>query len=110
MTVITPCHLKQRLDTRSRAATANSRKACGNQNPVIAIKRHHIGDSAKCDQIECVTEIRLFDAYGAEPTSVAKRCPHSAQHVKHDPHTGKRFAGEPTVRLIGVHDDVRRGQ
>ena len=81
-----------------------------NAGRIRGIKRHDVSHSAERDQIECITKIGLFNALCTKPTSVAKCCAHSTQHVKHDPHSGQRFTRKLTVPLIGVHDDICDGQ
>ncbi len=50
---------EQGLDARLHAACADARQPLGDQDAVVAVQRHHVGDGAQRHQIEQVAEVGL---------------------------------------------------
>ena len=71
------------------------------QNAVIGIERHHIGDGAKGDQIEQLSEVGLA-AMTLKPATPTQFSAGGDEQVEHDPNPGQVLAGEGTAWLIGV--------
>ena len=71
-----PCRIaagdgEQRLDAGLHAAFAHARQALGDENAVIAVERHHVGDGAERDQVEQVGELgALAVGEGAAPAQL----------------------------------------
>ncbi len=108
--MIAPGNLENRPQPRPSPPRTNSRQALVDQNAVVGVQRHHVGDSAQRHQIEQLGQIRLGPALTGEPAEVTQPCAQGQQHVEDHPDTGDALAREGTSRLVGIDDGIGRRQ
>ncbi len=105
-----PGHLQQRAQARPGAAGADAREALVDQDAVVGIERHHIGDAAQRHQVEQLGEVRFLQPAPGEPVQLAQARPQRQHHIEDHPDPGHGLAGEFAARLVGVDDRIRRRQ
>ncbi|MNG32562.1 hypothetical protein D3C84_1186080 [compost metagenome] len=60
--MITLRHFEDRLDPRPRTSGADSLEALVDENPVVGVQRHHVGDAAEGHQVQQLADVRLRPA------------------------------------------------
>ncbi|MNC41478.1 hypothetical protein D3C75_902470 [compost metagenome] len=80
------------------------------QDAVVGVQRHHVGDAAQRHQVEQLGQVRLGKTAAGEPVQLAQAGAQSQHHVEDHPDPGQRLAGEGAARLVGIDDGVGRRQ
>ena len=93
---------EQRAHAFLHAARADAPQALRNQDAVVEIERHDVGDRAERDQIEHIAEIRLILA--GERSALAKLGPQGKHYVEHHADTRKALARKRAAGLVGIDD------
>ena len=93
---------EERADACVRAAEPDAVEALGDEDAVVLVELHDVGDGAECDEVDEGVEPGLgllrVDA------SLAKQRPEGEEHVVHDAHARKGFRGEGRVREVRIYD------
>ena len=74
------------------------------QDAVVGIQRHHVGDATQCHQVEQLAQIGLRTA--GEPAGFAQPRTQRQQHVEHHADAGHGLAGEFAAWLVRVDDGI----
>ena len=100
-------HLEQRRHAGVQPAVADPLQALRDEDAVVAVEAHDVGDGAEGDEVEQRVELRLRGRREApaRPQLGAQR----EQHVEHDAHARQVLAGKAAARLVRV-DDARGGR
>ena len=78
------------------------------ENPVHVIEPYDVGDRSERHQVEQRRKIR-HAALGEAPT-LAEECAHRGEHIEHHADAGEMLARKRAARLIGINDQLGRGQ
>src|SRR5688572_6990225 len=97
--------LEQGAQAGCAAAGADATDALSNENPVVAIERHHIGDGAQRDQVEQVGRVNAR-RIGHEAALDHRPC-ERRHHVEGDSHAGQRLRREGLPAEIRIYDGRR---
>src|SRR2546430_16142833 len=94
-------------------ARADAPQALSNEDAVVEIERHDVGDRAERHQVEHIAEIRLILA--GERSALAQLGTQGEHHVEHHADARKALARERATGLVGVDDSrgarqLRAGQ
>ena len=106
---IAPGRAKQRGDAGLHAARANPPQALRDQDAVVRIELHHVGDRAERDQVEQAVEARLGMRVG-EGVAAAQFRPQREQHVEHHADARDALARKRAARLVRIDDRARGRQ
>ncbi|MNF82912.1 hypothetical protein D3C84_652230 [compost metagenome] len=104
-----PGHLENRTQTRPRPAGTNPRQALMDQDAVVGVQRHHVGDAAQGHQVEQLGQVRLR-SLRIEPVQLAQARTQRQQHIEDHPDPGHGLARKLAAQLIGIDDGIRRRQ
>ena len=103
-----PGHFEECRDSGARLARANARQALRDQDAVVGIELHHVGDGAQRHQVEELREVGL-GAGRAERAAPAQFRAQLHHHVEDHAHAGQVLARESAARLVRVHDALGVG-
>ena len=92
-------------DALATAPRPDTPQALVNQDTVVVVQLHHVGNSAQRHQVQQCREVRRLNALRSKPACMLQPGPDCQQHVKHDAHTGNTLAWEPVAGLVRVDDD-----
>ena len=87
-------NLRQGPDTRTRQSGSHAPKALVNQDSVVEVQRHDIGDGTQGHQIEPIRKSGGGQASPHEKSVFRQEGSDSAQHVVDDADSSKRLATE----------------
>ncbi len=101
--------LEQGANARARSAAPHAPQPLRDENPVIEVERHHVGDGTQRDQVERrrdrgASPGRVDDAAFGE---LAGQCRHD---VESNPDAGETLAGKRLVRKVRIHDTAGFGK
>ncbi|MNR07238.1 hypothetical protein D3C85_1233540 [compost metagenome] len=80
------------------------------QDAVVGVQRHHVGDAAQGHQVEQLGQVRLGQAAAGEPVQLAQPRAQGQHHVEDHPDPGQRLARKAATRLVGIDDGIGRRQ
>ncbi len=93
---------KERAHAFLHAARADAPQALGNQDAIVEIERHDVGDRAQGDQIEHIAQIRFRLA--REPSTLAQLGAQGKHHVEHHADAREALARKRAAGLVGIDD------
>ncbi len=95
-------HLEQRRHAGMQAPVADPLQPLGDEDAVVAVEAHHVGDSAEGDEVEQRVELRLRGR--REPPARAQFGAQREQHVEHHADARQVLAWKSAARLVRVDD------
>ncbi len=102
------CGTKQRHHPRIAGARAQALQSLRDQDAVVCIERHHVGDRAQRDQVGQRAQVRLRAA--VEPAPAAQLGAQREHHVEHHADARDRLGRKRAARLVRVDDAFRLGK
>ncbi|MNG93596.1 hypothetical protein D3C79_525670 [compost metagenome] len=103
-------HIHQRLDAGAAATGPDPLQPLMDQDAVVAIERHHVGDGAERHQIQVIRHIGGANALTLIPAGLPQMGVERRHQVEGDPHPGQGLGGEVAATLVRVHYRIGSGQ
>ena len=107
---VAPGHLQQRFHARTRAPGTDTPQTLLDENAVVAVERHDIGNGAERHQVEQIRQRWLGARRGLEPATVAQVRAQRDQQVEHDAAAGQRLARERIPGQVRIDDGIGIGE
>ena len=105
---LAPAGARERGEPRLALPGAQALQPLRDEDPVVRVQRHHVGDGAERDQVGEGGEVGFGFVF--ECFSISQFRPESQHHVEHHADAGDRLRRKAAAGLVRIHDALGLGQ
>ena len=103
---VAPGDFQQRANAGAAAPGANARNPLRDQDAVVGVQRHQVGDRADRDQVQVFGEVRRIAPGARKPIFGAQARAQRQQQIEHHAGAGKRLGRKFAAGLVRIDDRV----